>query len=99
MGDFLGFCSSVVEVIWDVIFCHWVGGSMFWNNPVALPSKSQNSQEDLSGYFALLRTWWKEKSCLCQNVGLKSSSLEPITLLIAVPVNLDDVKQIRAGKV
>ena len=28
MGD-LGFCSSVVEVIWDVVLCHWVDGAMF----------------------------------------------------------------------
>jgi hypothetical protein len=51
MGDFLGFCSSVVEVIWDVVLCNWVAGSMFWDNPVILPSKSQNSQEDYVWIF------------------------------------------------
>jgi len=60
MGD-LGFCSSVVEVVWDVVLCHWVVGAMFWDNPVVLPSKSQNSQEDSVRIFRTAPNMVKRK--------------------------------------
>jgi hypothetical protein len=61
MGDFLGFCSSVVEVVWDVVLCHWVVGAMFWDTLVVLPSKSQNSQEDSVRIFRTAPNMVKRK--------------------------------------
>lgn len=94
-------CSSVVEVF------HLLGRSalsmgswspVFWDNLVVVSSRVGTTKKILFTHSELVRTWWRENSCLCQKVGLKSSSLEPVILLTAVPVSQVCVKQITADK-